>query len=488
MKSLPSPEDFHLQVIRGLQTASLSITLSALYVGVTKDHEKTVISSLQSALSDPSRPDLQVRLILDYSRAHRDDSGFLSIFRSLLAAHGPRLQVFLYEMPSQRLQSSFLINRLPSWMREILGVYHCKYMLFDDTAVLTGANLSEEYFSNRQDRYYLIRDHRMLAYLNSFSDIVGKDCHRLTETGIDYRTSSGTMAEELEVLSKEFQLNGIPPPPLHAAGSAADWFQGDGMACMPLVQCADLGITHEEDTLSALLGNRLPLPPALSDDDSYSLDSVTMMSPYPNFSYSLLASCFAFLSTNTTGGWRILTASAESHGFANGQGVKKYIPFLHQRVLTDSLTVGIERFHEQYPSSSAASLADGVQLGLYGRPGWTFHGKGLWVEGSTGSKRLQGCYIGSSNLSYRSHKRDFELGFLFLHTGSAATGSKAGYEALFQADYDNIAKHLLKNQDGKGVQALYSNAFSMVKNNSRVLAPWERVLVGIFARIVKSLL
>ena len=35
---------------------------------------------------------------------------------------------------------------------EVLGVHHQKIYIFDDRVVLTGANLSKNYFLNRRDR------------------------------------------------------------------------------------------------------------------------------------------------------------------------------------------------------------------------------------------------------------------------------------------------------------------------------------------------
>ena len=37
-------------------------------------------------------------------------------------------------------------------MNEVVGVNHLKVYLFDDDVILSGANLSNTYFTNRQDR------------------------------------------------------------------------------------------------------------------------------------------------------------------------------------------------------------------------------------------------------------------------------------------------------------------------------------------------
>ena len=44
-----------------------------------------------------------------------------------------------------------LVEKLPTTLRETLGTYHFKSVIFDDTIMLTGANLSQDYFTNRKD-------------------------------------------------------------------------------------------------------------------------------------------------------------------------------------------------------------------------------------------------------------------------------------------------------------------------------------------------
>lgn len=39
-----------------------------------------------------------------------------------------------------------------------------KLYIFDDLLVISGANLSNDYFTNRQDRYYVIRDKKLTDF------------------------------------------------------------------------------------------------------------------------------------------------------------------------------------------------------------------------------------------------------------------------------------------------------------------------------------
>ena len=47
---------------------------------------------------------------------------------------------------------------LPSKWNETVGLQHCKVYVFDDSLIISGANLSQDYFTSRQDRYVLIEN------------------------------------------------------------------------------------------------------------------------------------------------------------------------------------------------------------------------------------------------------------------------------------------------------------------------------------------
>jgi CDP-diacylglycerol--glycerol-3-phosphate 3-phosphatidyltransferase len=61
-----------------------------------------------------------------------------------------RSGVFLFPVNDERLR-----RILPSPLDEVAGVFHMKAYIVDDEMVLSGANLSEEYFDDRLDRYML---------------------------------------------------------------------------------------------------------------------------------------------------------------------------------------------------------------------------------------------------------------------------------------------------------------------------------------------
>lgn len=69
-----------------------------------------------------------------------------------------------------------LLKRLvPKRYNEGWGLWHGKIYGFDDDVMLSGANLSKDYFTNRQDRYIAFRNHAPFAdYLHELVSLFGK--------------------------------------------------------------------------------------------------------------------------------------------------------------------------------------------------------------------------------------------------------------------------------------------------------------------------
>ena len=59
-------------------------------------------------------------------------------------------RVSLYHTPLLRGAWKAL---MPQRYNETLGLQHTKIFVFDNSVILSGANLSDDYFTNRQDRY-----------------------------------------------------------------------------------------------------------------------------------------------------------------------------------------------------------------------------------------------------------------------------------------------------------------------------------------------
>jgi phosphatidylserine/phosphatidylglycerophosphate/cardiolipin synthase-like enzyme len=204
VRPLASPPAFAAALLAGVRASQRRVTLAALYLGVGAPEQRLVRAlRLQCA----RQPRLQVAVQLDLSRALRASAPpqsagvaaaafaspahhLLELFRPLDAreaadevdgidgAYGSgggggssgsggggdkwsrgatlasRVHVGLTLLPQLR---AFPVSRVPPRWVESAGVFHAKAFVFDrHTVLLSGANLSEDYFTTRQDRYVLV--------------------------------------------------------------------------------------------------------------------------------------------------------------------------------------------------------------------------------------------------------------------------------------------------------------------------------------------
>jgi phosphatidylserine/phosphatidylglycerophosphate/cardiolipin synthase-like enzyme len=271
---LNSPSDYLSSILDLIRTSQRNITLSALYFG-TGEPERQIVDAIKGALSDAKRPNLTCTYILDFSRTTRipaDDQQkcSLQMFQPLLEMFGDRIKVLLYRMP----QHFGIFNSIvPGQLSEILGVYHCKFCLFDENVILTGANLSAEYLTNRQDRYMLIeqatdpyRSTDGLAessdlphFLKSFVKILEPHCCRATYTAVDGSDSDRqviniaepqtTNLSSLRILESELK-NLLQ---IQNSGENAERDLSSVTSLRPLVQYSQCGLFDESQHLLDLL-------------------------------------------------------------------------------------------------------------------------------------------------------------------------------------------------------------------------------------------
>jgi hypothetical protein len=130
----------------------------------------------------------------------------------------------------------FPYSSLPAELEEIAAVYHVKFFLFDETVFLSGANLAHDYFVNRQDRCWLLKETMLLEkgkensiiqFLNSFFLIIREDCHILRKDGKIEKVNSAKKVEDVANELKEFVSSSSSPSPLHGI---------DTVAIVPLIQ------------------------------------------------------------------------------------------------------------------------------------------------------------------------------------------------------------------------------------------------------------
>lgn len=161
--------------------AKSRIFISTLYVG---KEERELVWYLGRALA--RRPELQLTVLMDAMRATREtlpEISGASLFAPLAAMFPNQVDIRLYATPMLR-PNSFASKMLGKRFNEGFGLQHMKIYGFDDDVIISGANLSRDYFMRRKDRYMVIREHGLLSdYLHSLILLVCRFSYDLQYAG-----------------------------------------------------------------------------------------------------------------------------------------------------------------------------------------------------------------------------------------------------------------------------------------------------------------
>ena len=88
------------------------------------------------------------------TRIGRDGQSSLKMTSPLkLNNFNRNVRVGFYHNPDSGMLKGKFSN---SPLREVFGVHHMKAHVFDNSVMITGANLSEDYFTDRQDRCVVV--------------------------------------------------------------------------------------------------------------------------------------------------------------------------------------------------------------------------------------------------------------------------------------------------------------------------------------------
>ncbi|KAJ2345154.1 CDP-diacylglycerol--glycerol-3-phosphate 3-phosphatidyltransferase [Coemansia erecta] len=412
---LREPQQFYHELLHGIRHARRRICLSSLYLG---SEETELVSALDRALAGNSG--LQVQVLLDCLRGTRTDSAGMSsaaLLAPLVRRFGAeRVQVCMYHTPAL---SGLSKQAWPQRYNETFGLQHIKAYIFDDDVIISGANLSRDYFTNRQDRYMRISDRQFTGYFAGLVATIGKFSFRVHAGDRDARyrleMASGVADPTREPRAfvreaNELMARFLEQAEIEHAAEAGAISEHDTLA-IPTVQMRQLGITQDETHMSEFF----ELVHAFAR--SHGCRSL-MASAYFNFSNQYKRSVL-----DSASRWDLLVASPQANGFYTAKGISQFIPNMYSIIE-----------HEFVRTASARARSD-ISIEEYARPGWTFHGKGVWCY--LNQKLPQLTMIGSPNYGYRSIYRDLEAQVTVL-PGEAQLQTDIHHEALGLLSHSKI--------------------------------------------------
>ncbi|OAA51442.1 CDP-diacylglycerol-glycerol-3-phosphate 3-phosphatidyltransferase [Metarhizium rileyi] len=439
IRVIRTPAEFYETLKERIRNAKRRIFLSTLYIGKS---EKELIETLRDALR--RNPQLKLSILTDCLRGTREapDPSCASLLAPLVTEFGTdRVEIRMYHTPNLTgLKKKYVPRRI----NEGWGLQHMKLYGVDDELIMSGANLSTDYFTNRQDRYHLfssqeISEHfwRIHSGVASLSFRVEPSQEQAGFTLTWPRTNpapSPTEQPQAFIESSSRALRALVAPQaqklpeaglsntrVYVLGQFSQVMQPDDSTELPV-------ITH--------ILEQLALP-------RYRGSSWTFTAGYFNPAPSLTKLLIGTASTDNT----VITAAPEANGFYKSRGVSGLLP--------DAYVLLARRFLDNVNRSRRDKdiVLKEWRLGTAGQPGgWTYHAKGLWVT-MPGETTPSMSVIGSSNYTKRSYSHDLEVGALIVTRDEALKKQLADEQSWLQEHSRKVTRDdFAKNERRVGLQ------------------------------------
>lgn len=404
VRIISEPTDFYTSILNHASTAKSRISLASLYLGIGK-LESDLLKVIKQNLSE--NDELRINILLDYSRGTRGKNNSKAMLMPLIK-QSEHFNVSLYHTPLLRGITKRLAP--PRW-NELLGLQHTKIYLFDDTVVISGANLSSDYFTNRQDRYFEIQDQRLADF---FSNLIGKiqefsmkvDKNGNTQLHenwklLPYESDHKAFAAEAKKRMQGFFTKTYEDQKaqLERTTDADTWI-------FPTLEMGQLDIHHDSLVMKRILTN--------TEKGS----TLNMATGYFNLTQTLMDTIVKDCEANCS----IIMSHPSCNGFKGAKGPAGGIP--------DAYTLLARQFYEEIKQYDQE---DRISLYEYEREKWTYHAKGLWYY-PVDSKLPYLTVVGSSNYGERSVNRDLESQICLITTNKSLQRS-------LKDEYDHLTKY-----------------------------------------------
>ncbi|KAJ7679191.1 hypothetical protein DFH06DRAFT_1165957 [Mycena polygramma] len=394
IRILSKPTQFYSQLIDMIRRAQTRIFISSLYLGSS---ESELVSALANALN--TKPELQIHMLFDLNRSTRPGAqSTAKLLIPLVSQFPDRVHVSFFRSPNLR---GLLAKLVPPRFNEGWGTWHAKIYGVDDEVMISGANLNQSYFTDRQDRYLHFTGQLHLSqYCFDFIKTVSTFSFKLQPPS---RRSLGAHSFRDGDYDISWPLPETHPHNIHnTAESALTALQktyrrttpecsDSKITLFPLIQAGQFNIRDEENSLKMLFEH-------LDAQSNSTRPLLDLTSGY----FGLYKEYQNLILQSSNIDCRIVASSPRANGFYGSRGVSGRIP--------EGYTLLEQRFMN---AVKRAGRESSVQLNEWEREGWTYHAKGIWLSEAAGSPPVLTLF-GSTNLNSRSAHIDTELSFLML--------------------------------------------------------------------------
>lgn len=363
-------------------------------------------------------------LLTDYLRGTREEPNpsCASLLASLIRDFGSeRVEVCLYHTPNLVGTKKAI---LPKRINEGWGLQHMKLYGIDDEIIMSGANLSNDYFTNRQDRYHVFKS-------KEITDYFGKLYRTICD--LSYRVLPSDQAES--GFETDWPSTNIQPAPL---SDARGYIETATKALQPFTKSPSANAASDSDTYVYPL---VQLTPLLKPDTSTELPALTgilrkLGNPeFAGSKWTFTAGYFnmtpevrELLLRTKPASATVVAASPWANGFYGSKGVSGMLPaaytLLSRRFLDAVSREGL---------SKQISVKE-WRRGTVNTPGgWTYHAKGIWIT-LPGEDNPSISLVGSSNYTKRSYSLDLEANTLIV-TRNPDLQKRLGEEEKWLQEY-----------------------------------------------------
>ena len=327
---------------------------------------------------------------------------------------------------------------IPKRINEGWGLQHMKLYGCDDEIIMSGANLSSDYFTNRQDRYHLFQSKELTDYFARIHDGIAK-------LSFDIQPSD---AQGAGGYSMTWPSSNPAPSPLDAPSKYREAAAKHMSHLLTPVNSPPAGSSPSTTTIYPVL-SFVPLLKTSTELPALTkiLQSLAAAPLHPS-TWTFTAGYFnmtpsfrrLLLATRPASG-TVLTAHPHANGFFGSKGVSGMLPAAYTHLAKTFL----RRVRHE-------GLSDSVQLrewkhGRVDQPGgWTYHAKGLWISlpttPQTSSAEMDPpaqqdpsiTVIGSSNYTKRSYELDLEANVV-IATSDAGLRRRLGDEVKWLGEH-----------------------------------------------------
>lgn len=401
---LKSPSEFYDTLKQKILQAKERVFIASLYIGKGQDD---LIECLDKALDQ--NPKLKVYVLIDGLRGTREAPSkcSASLVSQLLDKHQDRVDIRLYRTPACVGWKGSVV---PKRINEGLGLQHMKIYGFDGEVMLSGANLSSDYFTNRQDRYYVFSSRPFSDYYFDMHRLIGGLSYKVKRSSNEQKFGlfwpKENLAVEPALDKKQFVLD--------SSASVSKFLLDKPQQIMPT--------NKDPKEYPTVVYSISQFTPLFSHGKDSSTEKPTILSlissiTKPSISWTFTAGYFNMLPEIKKGlistpsqQATVITASPYANGFFESKGISGHLPaaYLHlSRKFLKSV-----KAHGKEASITLREWKNGI---VNKTGGWSYHAKGLWIaDTASGDSRPLLTCIGSSNYTRRAYSLDLESNALIL--------------------------------------------------------------------------